>query len=415
MRAFPDLGRLLGGQLHQAAELLAAAQVHVFGRHDSSQSRRNDALRVRSCGIHREADVRANFLEGSGGNLHTEVLKIMYKPALIFLLVLFAMSVAMAQYQTPPTPGSKPQTYTYTPSKVYTYKGGADVLGAHNGYGRGCVMCHAPHSGAMGNGVSTADPQNGMYALWGQDVSPLFGASFNFSGDGAATYPVTLPTGGTITSAFDANTVILFCLSCHDGVVTKVAMMQGQTVETLPIVGGTAPTLLGLAAPTKGTPYSNDHPVGGSANVSCGGGSNWDCAATGGGNSNTYIVANSGKNMTAFMTNYPASFWNYDPTGAAAGYPLASFAGTTVNAVTCTTCHNQHSMTAYVDAFGTTWTTMFFIRGYYYPAANGNSVAQFCRNCHGGESNEMNGVAGRPFSWAYSGSGGRSLLLAERK
>jgi len=317
----------------------------------------------------------------------------MKKITVILLMVFAACAMAMAQYTgTPPgtgTTGSVPQTYGYTPTTAYTYKGGPDILGAHNGYGRGCVMCHAPHSGALGNGGSTADPQNGMYALWGQDVSPLFGAKFNFSGDGAAKYPVTLPTGGTITSAHDANTVILFCLSCHDGVVTKVGMMQGQTVETLPIVGGTAPTLLGLAAPSGGTPYSNDHPVGGSANVGCGGGYNWDCPAAQGGNTLVPITT-FGPNMTAFLKNYPASFWNNG------GNPLASFGGTTVNAVTCTTCHDQHSMTAFVAGNGTTFSTMFFIRGYYNPAANGNSVAQFCRNCHGGESNEMHGVAGVP-------------------
>jgi len=317
------------------------------------------------------------------------------KGIIVMLLVILAITaVAMAQYQgTPPgssgpagTPGNVVQTYTYAPKTVYTYKGGPDVLGAHNGYGRGCVMCHAPHSGAWGNNVASADPQNGMYALWGQDLSPLFGASFNFSGDGAATYPVTLPTGGTITSAHDANTIILFCLSCHDGVVTKVGMMQGQTVETLPIVGGTAPTLLGLAAPSGGTAYSNDHPVGGKANVSCGGTYNWDC--TGGGATLTPITA-TGPNIKAFLTNYPASFWN------AGGNPLASFGGTTVNAVTCTTCHDQRSMTAYVVG-GKSYTTMFFIRGYYNPSANGNSVAQFCRNCHGGESNEAHGLASVP-------------------
>src|SRR5271166_1321786 len=138
----------------------------------------------------------------------------MKRLALVILVVLASFSVAMAQ----------------------------DVLGAHNGYGRGCVMCHAPHSGSEGNGVSAAqaakDPQNGMYALWGQDLSPLFGQTFNFSGDGAATYPVTLPAAGAITSAHDANTIILFCLSCHDGVLTSVGMMKGTTVETLPIVGG---------------------------------------------------------------------------------------------------------------------------------------------------------------------------------
>ena len=43
-----------------------------------------------------------------------------------------------------------------------------DVLGAHLNYGRGCAACHAPHSGAYGNGVAkTADPNAGGLALWG--------------------------------------------------------------------------------------------------------------------------------------------------------------------------------------------------------------------------------------------------------
>jgi len=284
----------------------------------------------------------------------------MKKFSLLVLTAFAATSLAMAQM---------------------TYKGGADVLGAHNGYGRGCVMCHAPHSGALGNGKAvTKDPQNGMYALWGQDLTPLYGQTFAFSGDGKSTYSVTLPSSGSLTSAHDANTVILFCLSCHDGVLTSVGMMQGQTVETLPIAGGTAPTLLAKAAPSGGTAYSNDHPVGGYAVVSCGGTYNWDC--TGGGNTNTAITMN-GTASSAFLVNYPASFWN-------GSNPLATFAGT-VNAVTCTTCHDQHSMTVYTNTKGS-YTTMFFIRGYYNPNANGNSVAQFCRNCHGGESNESHGL-----------------------
>ena len=289
----------------------------------------------------------------------------MKKLCLLVLVGLFSTGVAMAQI---------------------TYKGGADVLGAHNGYGRGCVMCHAPHSGSLGNGKATSsDPQNGMYALWGQDLTPLYNKTFNFSGDGAATYSVTLPSSGALTSAHDANTVILFCLSCHDGVLTNVGMMQGQTVETLPIVGGTAPTLLAKAAPSGGTAYQNDHPVGQNAIVSCGGTYNWDC--TGGGNTTTRITMN-GAASSVFLTNYPGSFWN------ASGNPLATF-GTTVNAVTCTTCHDQHSMTIYSNTKGS-FSTMFFIRGQYSPNTNGNSVAQFCRNCHGGESNEAHGLMNVP-------------------
>ena len=178
-------------------------------------------------------------------------------------------------------------------------------------------MCHAPHSGSLGNGkATTADPQNGMYALWGQDLTPLFGQTYNFSGDGAAKYPVTLPASGTITSAHDANTVILFCLSCHDGVLTSVGMMQGHTVETLPIVGGTAPTLLAKAAPTAGAAYNNDHPVGGQAVVGCGGQYNWDC--TGGGATATPI-AMTGPNGTRSCSELPGFLLDRR------GNPLATF------------------------------------------------------------------------------------------
>jgi hypothetical protein len=40
------------------------------------------------------------------------------------------------------------------------------------------------------------------------------------------------------------------------------------------------------------------------------------------------------------------------------------------------------------------YATMFFVRGPYNPAsatAKSNQTAQFCRECHGGESNEMSG------------------------
>jgi len=305
----------------------------------------------------------------------------MRKLELLILALLVPVGLAIAQTNTPPT-----------------YYGG-DVLGAHNGYGRGCVMCHAPHSGALGNGLAVSkDAQNGMYALWGEDLTPLYGQTFNFSGDGnfksgstvpnsQAKYPVTLPAAGTLTSAHDANTVILFCLSCHDGVLTQVAMMKGQTVETLPVAGGNAPTLLAKAAPTGGLAYNNDHPVGANAVVSCGGQYNWDC--TGGGATTTAITMG-GTASKAYLTNYPGSFWN------SGSNPLASFNnGAIVNAVTCTTCHDQHSMTVW-SVGGKSYTTMFFVRGAYNPYSGGNQVAQFCRNCHGGESNEMHGLMNIP-------------------
>jgi cytochrome c5 len=278
---------------------------------------------------------------------------------------------------------------------------GADVLGAHNGYGRGCVMCHAPHSGSAGNHVTpgtnsltgqTSDPNNGMYALWGQDLTPLYGQTFNFSGDGnspGANYPVTLPTSANLNSLFqqkDASVTVLFCLSCHDGTLAKGGMMTGVTVEALPIVGGTAPTLLGSAAPANGTAYNNDHPVGVNAVVTCNSATfsyGWDC--TGGGA--VGITMNGTASKIFVGTDYKASFWS---TTKAVSLASAN-GGAVVTAVTCTTCHDQHSMTVYKNGTGA-YPTMFFIKGEYAPTTGGNSVAQFCRNCHGGESNEMKGL-----------------------
>jgi len=302
----------------------------------------------------------------------------MRKLSLLIVVVLATAGMAMAQL-------------TLT-------QGTTDVLGAHNGYGRGCVMCHAPHGGPAGNGVTSTDSTAGQLALWGEDLTPLYGKTFNFGDSGG--YPVTLPANGTaITSFSNPTAVILYCLSCHDGVVAKPSMMTGQTVETIPVGSGHASTLLGTG--TGGTEatnaYNNQHPVGPSAYVSCNGsvgggavttasesGYNWDC--TGGGNSTSPIVA--GTNQKLFMTNYPGSFWNNTRS------PLANY-GTTVNGVTCTSCHDQHSMNVYTNSKGS-FNTSFFIRGSYVPTTGGNNVAQFCRNCHGGESNEMHGLTGVP-------------------
>ena len=66
---------------------------------------------------------------------------------------------------------------------------------------------------------------------------------------------------------------------------------------------------------------------------------------------------------------------------------------------TCTSCHNQHSELIYAGTMGGVkgfYQTTFFLRGYYNPTTGGNSAAQFCRQCHGGESNEMHGQMNVP-------------------
>jgi len=262
-----------------------------------------------------------------------------------------------------------------------------DVLGAHNVYGRGCVACHAPHSGANGGDSigTTTDPGAGNLALWGQNLSPLYGKTIAFGDTGR--FSVTLPSTITgFTGASDPNFVIIACLSCHDGNMATYGMMKGQTVETLPIVGGHAPTLLGNDGSTAGN-YNNDHPVGSTATFGCGGQYNWDCTI-----SSTGQVQMTGPASSVFAnTNY--------------GFTVSLAVVNNIPEVTCTTCHDQHSEIIWSGKIGGTqqfWNTSFFIRGPYTPINTGagstvsNAAAQFCRNCHGGESNEMHGLLNVP-------------------
>ena len=266
-----------------------------------------------------------------------------------------------------------------------------DVLGAHNVYGRGCLACHAPHSGAGGNGAHQ-DATSGNIALWGQDLSPLYGQTLAFGDNGSFT--ITLPTytaAAPQTSAHDPFFAVIACLSCHDGNLAKTAMMKGKSFEQVTINGFSfnPPTLLGNDGTTAGN-YNNDHPIGPTANPGCGGQYNWDCTVNANG---TFTFG--GTASAQFKIDY------LDPT--ASGGVLASLVGTggfttsgssttTTKWVSCTTCHDQHSMTDFTQN-GVHYQTRFFVRGWYNPgvSATSNNAAQFCRQCHGGESNEMHG------------------------
>lgn len=286
------------------------------------------------------------------------------------MIVLVGVGLAMAQV---------PQTTNLT----------TDILGAHLVYGRGCVACHAPHSGARGNGVTPKvnDPTLGNWALWGQDVTPLYNQQLQFGDNGWTKYTVTLPADMS-KGPFDAITGIMLCLSCHDGNLASPGMMKTQTVETLPVVGGKAPTLLGNDGTTKGN-YLNDHPVGPKALVTCNGfdpanhNYDWDCTLDGAGGFDM-----TGTGSANFVNNY--------------GHTIETFNNGAGGAmVTCISCHDQHSQNIFWGTMNGQATpgpyyTQFFVRGYYNPGNGGNSAAQFCRNCHGGESNEMHGQLNVP-------------------
>jgi hypothetical protein len=273
-----------------------------------------------------------------------------------------------------------------------TYSSPVDVLGAHNNNGRGCAGCHSPHSGSFGSGHNGA-ADTGSYALWGQDASPLYGATIAFGDSGK--YVEVLPS--TITGGSTEVGGILLCLSCHDGNVTAKNMMVNQSYEqriglltNTSYGSGAIPTLLGNDGSTAGN-YTNDHPVGQMATIS-----------TGNGLVNTagVLTVTPGSPYAQFVANYgwpalaPGKYSNpYGVTATGAPY------------VVCTTCHNQHVMTVYSstakspiagDNGGKFYATFFFVNGPYNPNinnvanANAPSTAQFCRQCHFGESNEAN-------------------------
>jgi cytochrome c553 len=284
----------------------------------------------------------------------------MKKSLVVMLMILAAASLAAAQIGVVVT---------------------QDILGAHLNYGRGCAACHAPHSGAWGNGANKSkDVYSGQAILWGQDTGNLYGQTITTAGGRIE----VLPTAAEFVADTqpDVNG-LLTCLSCHDGNWAEGAMMKDAVYETLPSTYGTwntIPTLLGADGDGAGN-YIANHPVGLNALVTCGAPWNWDCTETAG------VINMNGTNSAKFVQNY--GFF----------VSLSAYNGGAV--VTCTSCHNQHIMNVVSVTNGPKsglptgyYATMFFVDGPYNPAsgtAKSNQTAQFCRQCHGGEANESNG------------------------
>lgn len=259
------------------------------------------------------------------------------------------------------------------PAPAQLVNTGADVLGAHMNYGRGCVACHATHSGSLSNGTAQ-HAGSGDVALWGVDAGQLYGQTI---ATGGGKYVEVLPSG------MDENrpdaSGILTCLSCHDGNYASATMMRNTTYESLPSSYGMRqmPTLLGRQGPAS---YLHDHPLGLNAKLSCGG-SHWDCSIANG------EVRMKGPNSSRFVRNY--------------GFFVKPGVYNNSAVITCTTCHQPHMMNvvnvtnAEVSGMPAgTYRTMFFLRGPYNPTTGNNlsnQSAQFCRQCHADLSNEVNG------------------------
>jgi len=316
------------------------------------------------------------------------------------------------------------QTYTEG-TGIY----GVDKLGAHQNGGRGCVGCHAPHSGARGNGGNAAagggavtDADTGDFALWGQDLGPLYGQTLGFGDEGS--FPITLPatSAGLGPEQELVLTGVVMCLSCHDGNLAKGAMMTNQSYEQarglLPATYGSQPipTLLGNDG-TGGGNYKNDHPIGPLATLGAVGVASrleWKTGACSG--SDCLQPKSTDAAFIAFYNNYGA----FNITRRSTAYPSGGRTNGVVMPDTnpangylvCTTCHTPHTMYTYSGSVkgvpvpsGTTrvYPTYFFIAAPYNPGApvtnptTASSATQFCRQCHftgAGGSNEGSGIMG---------------------
>ncbi len=326
----------------------------------------------------------------------------MRKLALIILCVAVFSCLAAAQ--------------TYTQGSGIT---GIDKLGAHQNGGRGCTGCHAPHSGGRGGGGNAAanalafnDPYSGDIALFGQDLTPLYGQALGFGNNGEFTENLPAALAAYSTEQQANLTGVAFCLACHDGNIAKGGMMTGISYEKqnnlLPVnVYGPnpIPTLLGNDGSTPGN-YQNDHPVGPAANLGSVGVAKWfqwDAV-------NNKVVPNPAANN--YSTQYGLFVTHYGTpsfTGRGAVVMPDGQTNPSLAYVVCTTCHTPHTM--YIASASSSnpingattgnYPTYFFLVGPYNPGApvaNGthaSSATQFCRQCHfsgAGGANESVGI-----------------------
>jgi hypothetical protein len=333
----------------------------------------------------------------------------MRKLFILTIAILAFSSLAMAQ--------------TYTEGTGIT---GIDKLGAHQNGGRGCVGCHAPHSGAYGNGGNAAaggavtDPETGNLALWGQDLGPLYGQALEFAGGDVFTLPTWAEAHADEAKEQELTGVVM-CLSCHDGNIAKGAMMTNQSFEQaaglLPAGYGPnpIPTLLGNDGTAAGN-YKNDHPIGPNATLGAVGVASRLTLTTCTDGTPCLIPNNANTQFMAFYNHYGAfNITRRDTTlgwrsgGRTNGVVVPTGATSASSAyLVCTTCHTPHTMytySGYVRNATTqgTYPSYFFVTAPYNPGADvaggtrASSATQFCRQCHftgAGGSNEGSNILG---------------------
>ncbi len=118
-----------------------------------------------------------------------------------------------------------------------------------------CAFCHTPHNAAV------------AIPLWNR-TNPT-GTTFKF-------YSSTTMKNhyGSAVTAFDAKSVSLFCMSCHDGATTLGASIAHKPSDfngaVLVANGGTVAADLITGNAKLGTDLSDDHPVNFNVSVSTG-------------------------------------------------------------------------------------------------------------------------------------------------
>ncbi len=232
---------------------------------------------------------------------------------------------------------------------------------------------------AFGSGQAHYAPDTGDYALWGQDASPLYGATIAFGDDGG--FVEVLPS--TLTAATPEVGGILLCLSCHDGNVTPNNMMTNQLYEQK--VGLLTNTVYGIVLSPRCWAKMEPRAWAPQRVATTTTITRWACRQRSGRARRMvwYSVAAFSRSLreaitTSSFRTTAGQLWRRE-LGA---IPTASMQQVKPY-VLCTTCHNQHVMNVYAstakspikgDGGGKYYATYFFINGPYNP--NISSVHQ---------------------------------------
>jgi hypothetical protein len=256
------------------------------------------------------------------------------------------------------------------------------------------VACHQPHASATEDRAKVAE-EYGQPELWGQSTSSPYGHTVTF-GLGE-TYYVEVTASQLSLDQGEVGGILL-CVSCHDGNIAPLDMMNAQIYEqrigliTSPLSGSRwIPTLLGGEWTVHGA-LQDPHPFGVTAVIP----TNSDGLVF----ENGQFSVQPGSGYDKFVHSYG---WPALAPGKGRMFYGVNHAGQAF--VTCTTCHDQHVMSVYTSDANNpiggqvnpkTYAKMFFMSGPYNPNAvitdlqTAPTSVQFCRQCHFNLSNEGN-------------------------